>query len=360
MSSNKDSDRDTGILLVNIGSPDSPSVSDVRRYLGQFLMDKHVIDTPYLIRKMVVSGFILPFRPKRSAHAYRSIWWDEGSPLIVISRRVRRLLSQQLDLPVELAMCYGSPSIDDGIRALKSQSPGIENIRVIPLYPHYAMSTVQSTVVAVDKIVDKAGLQVDVQYVKPFYDNPHYIEALAESAREHLDGSYDHLLMSYHGLPERHLKKTDPTGSHCLSSGDCCVTPSPAHERCYRHQVLRTTELFTSKLGISQDKYTVSFQSRLGKDTWMQPFTVDEAVRLAKSGVRRLKVICPSFVSDCLETLEEIGIGVREQFLSAGGTEFDVIPCLNDHPVWIDALRRYSTGDSAIDRHSRDETKGSI
>jgi len=317
-------------------------------------MDKHVIDVPYPIRKMVVSGFILPFRPKRSAHAYRSIWWDEGAPLIVISRRVQRLLAQQLDMPVELAMCYGSPSIEDGIRALKSRSPGLKRIRVIPLYPHYAMSTVQGTIVAVEQIVNKAGLKVDVEYIKPFYDEPHYIEALAESAQEHLDESYDHLLISYHGLPERHLKKTDPTGRHCLASGNCCESPSPAHERCYRHQVLRTTELFTSKLGIPKDKYAVSFQSRLGKDTWMQPFTVDETVRLAKSGVKRLQVICPAFVSDCLETLEEIGIGVRDQFLSAGGQEFEVIPCMNDHHLWIDALTHYCTGESNLFRRPQD------
>jgi ferrochelatase len=350
MSGNNGTVRHTGILLVNLGSPDSPSVADVRRYLGQFLMDKHVIDAPFPIRKMIVSGFVLPFRPKRSAHAYSTIWWDEGSPLIVISRRVHRMLSQQLDMPVELAMRYGTPSIEDGLRALTAQHAGIDVIRVVPLYPHYAMSTVQSTVVEVDNTASKMGLGVVLEYVKPFYDEPHYIEALAESSRDHLGGEYDHLLVSYHGLPERHLKKTDPTGGHCLSSGDCCGVPSPAHERCYRHQVLRTTQLLASKLGIPREKYTVSYQSRLGKDAWMKPFTVDEAVRLAKSGVKKLKVICPAFVSDCLETLEEIGIGVREQFLSAGGTDFQVIPCLNDHPLWIDALRQYCTGDTTVDR----------
>lgn len=306
-------------------------------------MDKHVIDAPYPIRKMIVGGFVLPFRPKRSSQAYKSIWWDEGSPLIVISRRVHRLLSQRLEMPVELAMRYGSPSIEDGLRALTLRTPELETIRVIPLYPHYAMSTIQSTVVEVGGAVNRMGLRADLEYVKPFYDDPHYIGALVESAREHLERGYDHLLVSYHGLPERHLKKTDPTGNHCLASGDCCQAPSPAHEKCYRHQVLRTTELFVSKLGIPEDRYTVSFQSRLGKDGWMQPFTVEEAVKLTESGVKKLMVICPAFVSDCLETLEEIGIGVRDQFLSAGGREFDVIPCMNDHPLWIDALRRYST-----------------
>jgi ferrochelatase len=216
------------------------------------------------------------------------------------------------------------------------------------------MSTVQSTVLEVEKIAGQMRLQAELEFVRPFYDDDRYIEALAESARGHLERGYDHLLVSYHGLPERHLKKTDPTGRHCLASTDCCQSPSPAHERCYRHQVLRTTELFTARLGVPRDRYTVSFQSRLGKDAWMRPFTVEEAVGLARSGVRRLLVICPAFVSDCLETLEEIGIGVREQFLSAGGEAFDVIPCLNEHPLWIEALRSYCTSGSDIVVSARD------
>jgi ferrochelatase len=348
MSNPSETGKNTGILLVNLGSPDSPSVKDVQRYLGQFLMDKHVIDVPYPVRKLIVGGFILPFRPKKSAHAYKKIWWESGSPLIVISRRVRDLLSRVVDMQVELAMRYANPSIESGLKSLVSNQPRLRKIRVIPLYPHYAMSTVQSTVVEVERVARKTGLQADLEFVRPFYADDHYIEALAESARGHLEGGYDHLLVSYHGLPERHLKKTDPTGRHCLASSDCCQSPSPAHRKCYRHQVLRTTELFTSRLGVPRDRYTVSFQSRLGKDAWMKPFTAEEAVGLAKSGVRKLLVICPAFVSDCLETLEEIGIGVREQFLSAGGREFDVIPCLNEHPLWIEALRRYCTSKSDV------------
>jgi ferrochelatase len=306
-------------------------------------MDERVIDAPYLIRKMIVHGFILPFRPKRSAEAYRKIWWEEGSPLVVISRKVQRMLDERLEAPVELAMRYGNPSIDTALRALADRTPGIESIRVVPLFPHYAMSTIESSVVAVEDAVKRLGMAVRLDVVDPYYDEPSYIDALTESAREHIAGSFDHLLISYHGLPERHLKKTDPTGGHCLATGDCCATPSPAHERCYRHQVFRTTELFTDKLGIPADQYTVSFQSRLGKDAWLEPFTVQEAVRLAKGGTKKLLVICPSFVADCLETLEEIGIGVKEQFLSAGGESFEMIPCLNDHPVWIDTLERYCT-----------------
>lgn len=338
----------TGILIVNVGSPDSTSVEDVRKYLGQFLMDKYVIDAPWLVRKMIVSGFILPSRPKRSAHAYQKIWWDEGSPLVVITRRVRDLLRNQLDNPVEMAMRYGNPSIEAGLKSLTNSHPELEKIRVIPMYPHHAMSTIGGSVVETREVAARMGLEATLEFVRPYYDDAAYIDALCESAREYLDEGYDHFLVSYHGLPERHLKKTDPTGAHCLKTVDCCTRPSTAHGVCYRHQVFRTTSLFVERLGIPADKYTISFQSRLGKDAWLRPYTVTEAVRLAESGVKKLLVICPAFVSDCLETLEEIGIGVKEEFLAAGGTDFRMIPCLNEHPRWIDALVRYSTDDSCL------------
>lgn len=333
----------SGILLVNLGSPDSPDVVDVRRYLHQFLMDRHVIDVPYLLRKLIVSGFILPFRPKRSAQAYRSIWSEEGSPLIVISRRVHRLLAERIETPAELAMRYGNPSIEAGLVSLVNGSPRIATVRVVPLYPHYAMSTVQSTVAEVLNVVERLGLDIGVEVVKPFFDDSAYIEALAESACGYLDEEYDHLLISYHGLPERHIRKTDPTGGHCMAVNDCCNIPSPAHEMCYRHQVFRTAELLAERLSLRPGSYTVSFQSRLGKDAWLEPFTVSEAVRLAESGVRKLVVMCPAFVSDCLETIEEVGVGVKGRFLQAGGESFRLIPCLNDHSKWIDALGRYCT-----------------
>lgn len=338
----------TGILIVNVGSPDSTSVGDVRRYLGQFLMDKHVIDAPWPVRKMIVSGFILPFRSKRSAHAYERIWWDEGSPLVVITRRVRDLLRGRIDNPVEMAMRCGNPSIESGLKSLTEKYPAIDRIRVIPLYPHYAMSTVGSAVVETMEVAARMGIDAALEFVKPFYDDIAYIDAMCDSARQHLDEGYDHLLVSYHGLPERHLKKTDPTGGHCLKSGDCCDKPSSAHVVCYRHQVYRSTDLFVDRLGIPKDMYTISFQSRLGRDTWLRPYTVSEAVRLAESGVRNLLVICPSFVSDCLETLEEIGMGVKDEFIAAGGEGFRMIPCLNEDPRWIDALVRYSTDESVV------------
>ena len=330
-----------GVLLVNLGSPDSPSVPDVRRYLGEFLMDGRVLDVPYLLRRAIVTLAIKPFRSARSAEAYRSIWWDEGSPLIVISRRVQKLLQDCAGIPVELGMSYGKPSIEYAIRSLLENQDGrIEELFLVPLFPHYAMSTYETVVVAVRETITKLRASVPLVVQPPFYDHPLYIKAVAASAREFLDRGYDHLLFSYHGLPERHLRKTDPTKSHCLQTHDCCTIPSPAHQTCYRAQVMATTAAFVRAASIPTDKYSVAFQSRLGRDQWLEPATANVLPQLAAMGKRNLLVICPAFVSDCLETLEEIGIRGRESFLAAGGQELHLIPCLNEHPLWIDALRR--------------------
>ena len=333
-----------GILLVNLGSPDSPSVPDVRRYLGEFLMDGRVLDVPYLLRRAIVSLAIKPFRSARSAEAYQSIWWEEGSPLIVISRRVQKLLQDSVGIPVELGMSYVKPSIEHAIRSLLGNSdPRIEEVFLIPLFPHYAMSTCETVIVAVCEALKKLDASFPLIVQPPFYDHPLYIKALTASAREFLASEYDHLLFSYHGLPERHLRKTDPTGAHCLKTDDCCTTPSPAHRTCYRAQVMATTAAFVRAASIPDDKYSVSFQSRLGRDKWLEPSTATVLPQLAAKGKRNLLVICPAFVSDCLETLEEIGIRGRESFLAAGGRELRLIPCLNEHPLWIDALRHMCT-----------------
>lgn len=331
-----------GILLVNLGSPDSPSVKDVRRYLGEFLMDERVLDAPYLVRKGIVSLIIKPFRSSRSAEAYQSIWWDEGSPLIVISRRVQDALQKTVDMPVELGMSYGNPSIPAAVRAILDH--GIDELLLIPMYPHYAMSTYETAVVAVQRAMEKAGATIPLTVRPPYYDHPAYIQALAASVKDYVDSDYDHLLFSYHGLPERHLRKTDPTGSHCLSAANCCTTPSVAHKTCYRAQVYATTEALAETASIPKGKYSVAFQSRLGRDKWLEPATTNVITELAAKGVKRLLVICPAFVSDCLETLEEIGMRGQETFVEAGGEELKLIPCLNDHPVWIEALRQMCHG----------------
>jgi ferrochelatase len=333
-----------GVLLVNLGSPASPSVADVRRYLNQFLMDPRVIDSPWIIRRLVVSLFILPSRPKRSAEAYHSIWWPEGSPLVVISQRVQNLVRQAIDMPVALGMSYGKPSIESAVQELIDA--GIEEVFLIPLFPHYAMSTYETVVVAVEEAIAKLKPSLKLTSQPPFYNSPDYIEASVAGVAPHLAGGYDHLLFSYHGLPERHLRKSDPTGSHCLAKPDCCQVSSPAHRTCYRHQVFATTAAFVAKAGVPSDKYSVSFQSRLGRDPWLRPQTDETIHRLARSGVKRLAVMCPSFVSDCLETLEEIGIQGKETFRQAGGDQFTLIPCLNEQPRWIETLARWCRGAS--------------
>lgn len=323
-----------GLLLVNLGSPDSPSVPDVRRYLGEFLMDGRVLDIPYPVRWFVVHAFILPSRPKQSAEAYHAIWQPEGSPLVVSGRKTREALQSRLDFPVELAMRYQNPSIPDAITKLRDR--GVEDLLVIPLFPHYAMSSFETAVERVKAVAARLAPRMTLRIQPPYYAEPDYINALVASARPRLERGCDHLLFSFHGLPERHLHKSDPTGAHCLRVDHCCETDSEAHRTCYRAQCFKTVQAFVRAAGVT--RYSVSFQSRLGKDPWLRPYTDLELQRLAREGVQRLVVICPAFIADCLETLEEIGLRGRDSFLAAGGKEFDLIPCLNEHPVWIEAL----------------------
>jgi protoporphyrin/coproporphyrin ferrochelatase len=325
-----------GVLLVNLGSPVSPSVADVRAYLDEFLMDSRVLDYPAPLRRLIVSAFILPKRPKNSAHAYQMIWWKEGSPLIVLSERLRDRLQEQLPYPVALAMRYGQPSIRTAIFKLMQQN--VTEILLVPLYPHYAMSTFETVLAATQNALTRLDKPPTLRVLQPFYRDPTYITAVVESARPYLTQEYDHLLFSYHGIPERHLRKSDPTRRHCLSGSDCCSIASAAHATCYRHQVLATTAAFVAAAQLPVGLYSVAFQSRLGRDAWLQPYTSAEIQRLANEGCRKLMVICPAFVSDCLETLEEIAMRGKETFLEAGGAEFITIPCLNDHPVWVEAL----------------------
>ncbi len=326
-------------LLVNLGSPDSYEEADVRDYLEQFLMDEYVLDLPYWVRRFIVYRFVLPRRPRQSAHAYRSIWWEEGSPLLVLSRRVLQQVQSRTPFPVELAMRYGRPSIETALASLVRQTGGsLQRLRLIPLYPHFAMATIRTVLSEVRRVMAVHGWDFEVSVVPPFYDDPEYIECLYERARPYLQSDFDFLLFSYHGVPLRHLKKTDPTGRHCLRVEDCCRRPSPAHRLCYRHQVQQTTRAFADRAGLPAEKYGLAFQSRFGLERWLQPFTDRELVRLARSGVKNLLVMSPAFVTDCLETLEEIGIRGREAFLGAGGERFELIPCLNDQPRWINLL----------------------
>ena len=323
------------VLLVNLGSPDAPSVPAVRRYLNEFLMDGRVIDVAWPLRRLIV-GLILIHRPKASAHAYQTVWTKEGSPLIVTSRNVQRLLQARVRVPIGLAMRYQNPSIEAALQDLLRR--GVKQLHVIPLFPHYAMSSYETAVERVKEVAAKLAPQLALTMEPPYYDAPDFIAALVASAAPQLQRGFDRLLFSFHGVPERQIKKSDPTGGHCLTVEDCCRVASEAHRFCYRHQCFRTAEAFAKHAGLAAGRWSVAFQSRLGRDPWLKPYTDYELTRLARGGVKKLLVICPAFVSDCLETIEEIGMRGRETFLDAGGKEFERIPCLNEHPLWIQAL----------------------
>jgi ferrochelatase len=331
-----------GVLLINLGSPDSPEMPDVRRYLREFLMDGRVIDAPWPVRFGIVRFGILPKRPRQSSEAYRSIWSKEGSPLIISSQKIQEALQQRLKLPVELAMRYQNPSIELAIRRLRDA--GVNDLLVIPLFPHYAMSSYETAAERAIAVARKVAPRMKLRVAEPYYDRPDYIEALVASSSPYLEQEHDHVLFSFHGLPERHLRKADKTGCHCLKVENCCEVPSPAHRTCYRAQCFKTVRAFVRETRLPKERYSVAFQSRLGREPWMRPYTDLEIKRLAEAGVKRLAVICPAFISDCLETLEEIGIRGRESFRQSGGEELTLVPCLNEHPDWITALENIVGG----------------
>ena len=326
------------VLLVNLGSPDAPSVAAVRRYLREFLMDGRVLDANWLARFCIVHFAILPWRPKHSAEAYRKIWTAAGSPLVVTSRQVQAELRRRAAVPIELAMRYQHPSIPEAVGALAGQ--GAEEVLLIPLFPHYAMSSFESAVERVKEVAARLAPRMRLEVQPPFFEEPDYIAALAGSAADYLKAGFDHLLFSFHGLPERHLRKSDPTGRHCLAVENCCETASPAQATCYRAQCFKTVAAFVRQAGVPAGKYSVAFQSRLGRDPWLRPYTDHVLAEMPQRGIQRLVVMCPAFVSDCLETLEEMGLRGRETFLGAGGKEFTLVPCLNEHPLWLAALEK--------------------
>lgn len=330
-------DNKRGILLMNLGSPDSTEVANVRRYLNEFLMDERVIDKPYLFRLLLVKGIITPLRAPKSAEAYKEIWTDKGSPLVELTRQLRSALQENVEEPVEIGMRYGNPSPKDGFDKLLQRAPGLEEVIAVPLYPHYAMSSYETAVEYAKEIHTKNGYTFTLKFVEPYYNKKSYIEALAESMRPYLQQEHDHILFSYHGVPGRHIRKSDITGHHCLASANCCDTPSPAHAHCYRHQCFTTTRLVTEALGIDKSKYSISFQSRLGKG-WLEPFTDIRLEEMPKECIKKLLILCPAFVSDCLETLEEIAMRGKETFINAGGESYQVIPCMNVEPKWVEAL----------------------
>jgi len=329
-----------GIILMNLGSPDSTTVKDVRKYLNEFLMDGKVIDIPYLSRLLLVRGIIVPFRAPKSAEAYRTIWWKEGSPLIQLTKNLQTAVQEKISEPVSIAMRYGNPSPKVAYEKLLQKMPELEEVLLFPLYPHYAMSSYETAVEYMKEVYTKEKYKFKLTTLKPYYNNIDYINAMVENMRPYVANEYDHILFSYHGVPGRHIKKSDITGSHCLQVENCCNTDSVTHNFCYRHQCFKTTELITSQLNISKDKYSISFQSRLGKG-WLEPFTDIRLEQMPKEGIKKLLIICPAFVSDCLETLEEIAERGKETFIQAGGENYTMIPCLNVHPLWVHAIAKW-------------------
>ncbi len=326
---------------MNLGSPDSTEVKAVRRYLNEFLMDRRVIDYPYFFRLILVGGIIAPTRAPRSAEAYKKVWTNEGSPLIVLTKQLQAALQQNVQKPVEIAMRYGKPKMKEAFDNLMKRMPGLEEVIAVPLYPHYAMSSYETAVEHAKEVHRKKKYSFSLSFIKPFYNEENFIHALTESMRPYLQQQYDLMLFSYHGLPERHMKKADATHTHCLKVKNCCEVASPAHATCYRHQCFVTTQMVATNLQIPKEKIGVSFQSRLGREEWLKPYTAKRLEELPGEGVKKLVITCPAFVSDCLETLEEIAIEGRESFLQAGGENFTLIPCLNVHPLWVKALEMY-------------------
>ncbi|MCH2533815.1 MAG: ferrochelatase [Bdellovibrionales bacterium] len=330
------------LLFVNLGTPSSPNVKDVRRYLRQFLTDPYVISIPVLFRYMLVYGIIAPFRGPKSAHAYQTIWDNEkGSPLLFYSIEFLekfKKLSHEYD-HVDLAMRYGEPSIKSAIERVNHS--GVKKLSLFNLYPQYAESTTKT---AVDEVVKYLNPDIELEYLPYFYSNSEYLNSMTKSLESYQ--GFDHTLFSYHGLPESHIQKLDQTGK-CLTSKCCEALDNTRLDYCYRAQCFHTTKLIAERLQIK--KWSYSFQSRFGKK-WIKPFTDIEVERLAKEGVKRLLVVSPAFVTDCLETLEELHIGLKESFLQAGGVELKVVPCLNANDDWVEACLKI-TQDDALWRH---------
>src|SRR5215510_10728647 len=324
----------TGVLLINLGTPDSPTPPAVGRYLREFLMDGFVIDMPLPLRWFLVNVLIVPRRKFQSAAAYQKVQLPEGSPLLVHTRALAHKVSQQLDdeYLVEFGMRYGNPSIKSALQNLKSR--GVSRIIVLPLYPQYAESSFETAVVETKKSARELGCEELLTILPPFYNDPGFIRAWAEHIRGDLDPvTSDHVVFSFHGVPVRHLKKFH-TSDNNFTPVACCTEVTDSNQNCYRAQCFATARAIATHLDLHPDDYTVSFQSRLGRAEWIGPNTVDVFQDLAHRGIKRIAVACPSFVADCLETLEEIGLRGRETFLAAGGEAFQLIESLNADRRW--------------------------
>ncbi len=326
------------LVLMNLGSPDSPEVKDVRRYLNEFLMDSRVLDFPVLFRFPLVRGIITPFRAPNSAKAYSKVWRKDGSPLIVLTQQLADAVQQQFDYPVKTAMRYGNPSPRKVFDELLQADPGLKEVILFPLYPHYTMSSYETAVAYAKAIHKKYKYPFTLKFVSPFYNHPDYIAALSARIAPYLEQGYDKILFSYHGLPERHMRKDDETISRYQSDPKDTGFIMPAIN--YQKQCHETTRLVAEKLNLPETRYETTFQSRLKQagNEWIKPYTAPRLETLPVDGVKKLLVVCPAFINDCLETLEEIAMEGKHAFESAGGEELVYIPCLNDSKPWTDTV----------------------
>ena len=326
----------TGILLVNLGTPDAPTRSAVFRYLKQFLGDPRVIDR-WFVRNIIVPFIILPFRSGESAKGYQALWMEEGSPLKVygyqLAEGVQKLMGN--DFIVELAMRYQNPSIESALKKLKEKK--ISRLVVLPLFPQYASASTGSVQEEVMRLLSKDWIIPEIKIIDAFYDHPGFIEAFIARGQQYDLIAYDHILFSYHGLPERQITKGDSC-NHCFKKG-CCDVINEKNQLCYKANCLATTRLIANGLNIEEQNYTICFQSRLGKDPWVQPYTSDVIEHLAKKGMKRILVFCPAFICDCLETTIEISDEYQEEFEEAGGEHLQLVEGLNAHPIWIQAVK---------------------
>ena len=330
------SENTTGILLINLGSPKKLTKKSVREYLKVFLSDDYVLDLPKILQQIILRVFILPFRPKKTLEAYELIWTPEGSPLITSTESIANKLSLKTGWDVDYAMRYEDPSIENALLNLKNK--GIYKIIVISLYPHNALATTITTEMETRIVANKLSEDFELVFTKPFFDNEIYINAIANTIKPCLEkASFDKIVFSYHGIPKRQAKKTDETGVHCFSDSNCCEIAGDGSKDCYRSHTRIASDLTAKKLGLSDDQWEVAYQSRLGPG-WLTPFTDKRLAELPEEGKKNIAVLCPSFISDCLETLEEIDIRGRKTFFDAGGKIMTYIPCLNDSEDTINLL----------------------
>lgn len=328
-----------GVLLVNLGSPAEPTTKAVKKYLRQFLMDPYVIDIPWALRFPLVQGIIAPFRAPKSAHAYQSVWRTEGSPLIHFSQSFAAKVREKIDANVALGMRYGEPSIRKALEDLKKNS--VSDLKVVPLYPQFAMSSTYTAIHSVMKELDRMQWRPLVHFLRDFFAESEWTRSIADQiTKENESFKAQYLLFSYHGLPEHHVTQFDRTEEYCLKLKDCCEQVRDVNMLCYRAQCFATTRAAVKELGWTKDKYSVSFQSRLGSKPWIKPYSDIVVPELAKNGVKRLLVACPSFVADCLETLEEVAIRLRDDFKQAGGEDLRLVPAVNDTSLWVDRFTK--------------------